>query len=71
MDGNWLHVQRWNLGHDYIRDSAPNKITEQRKKLRMQTDALTNKRLIEKYGQDWRKIIWPKTQAQWNLIEQV
>jgi hypothetical protein len=25
------------LGHDYIRDSAPNKITEQRKKLRMQT----------------------------------
>ncbi len=45
------------LGHSYIRESEPNKITEQRKKLRFQTDAGTHKRLIEKYGQDWRKII--------------
>lgn len=71
QDLDWSHRVKQNgwklaacsemvLGHSYIRESEPNKITEQRKKLRFQTDAGTHKRLIEKYGQDWRKIIWPK-----------
>ena len=50
---------RYRLKHDYLRVSAPEKISQIRKELRYLYDQPTENRLIELYGEDYLPIIWP------------
>lgn len=50
------------VGHVYIRHSKPNTVTRQRLINRRNTDATTRHYLAKKYGNEWRDIIFPKTE---------
>lgn len=55
---------QFEIGHTYIRYNAkqkPNKYTKERLRRRRMTDESTRKALQEKYGKEWRDIVFPKT----------
>lgn len=52
------------IGHTYIRNKQPNHYTIRRKAARKANDHRTKQRLSEKYGREWRDIVFPKTEKQ-------
>jgi hypothetical protein len=48
------------VDHTYIRNNKnDHPVTEARKRLRNMTDDMTRQKLISKYGNNWKKTVWP------------
>ncbi len=52
------------IGHTYIRNAKPDRYTVQRKAARKATNNSTREALRKKYGNEWRNIVFPKTEQQ-------
>lgn len=71
MDLDWCHRVKQKghkvgvhkgaeIGHTYLRNKQEHPIGTLRKQLRNYWTPISQRHMIEKYGKDWEKILWPK-----------